>query len=142
MDLEYINNLKKIKKEKELIIKKERELTKPIITDFSLLPKIHDIFWDILEERDCPPRKGSSLQKKKFFLVVMVLCSPSYFVGEKMGKGLRRALLKISEYHYPSNLSYTCKSIVDQYLIYKDLRTEISDLTSQITERLKDEGYI
>lgn len=135
MDLEYINNLKKIKKEKELILEKEREITKPIITDFSLLAKIRTIFLSSQKSKGC-------LSNNVFFLVVMALYSPSYYVGYKMENRLRRELLKISKYRYPNNISYVCRCAVDQYMIYKDLRAETSDIINQIISTLKNDGDI
>ena len=142
MDLEKIRELRELKKKKEQIDEQEKQITTPVVTDISLVKKIYDIFWEILEERDFPPRRGSIMQRKKFFFVIISLYCPSYFIGSKMSKGLRNELSTLFKYNGPSTVSDLCHSIVDQYVIYKDLRQDINSIIEEITSRLKDEGYI
>lgn len=142
MDIEKIRELREFKKEKEQFSEREKQITAPTVTDISLVNKIYDIFWEILEERNCPPRRGSIMQRKKFFFVIISLYCPSYFIGSKMPKGLRRELSTLFKYNGPSTVSDLCHSIVDQYVIYKDLRQDVNALIEGITDRLKNEGYI
>ena len=142
MDLEKIKELREFKKEKEQFSEREKQITSPTVTDISLVKTIYDIFWEILEERDCPPRRGSIMHRKKFFFVIISLYCPSYFIGYKMPRGLRRELASLFGYNSQPNISNLCHNIVDQYVIYKDLRSEVNGIIEQITERLKNEGYI
>ena len=142
MNLENIKELRELKEKKKELSEREHELTEPVVTDLSLVRKIYDFFWEIMEERDCPHRRGSTMQRKKFLFIIISLYCPRYFSGAKMSKGLRDELSKLFGYSSPSAVSDLCHCIVDQYMIYKSIRQDVSEIIDKIIERLKENHLI
>ena len=142
MNIENIKELRELKRQKEEIEDKENQMTTPVVTDLSLVKVIYGWFWEIMEERCCPPRRGSTMQRKKFLFIIIYLYCPRYFIGAKMPSGLRGVLSKLFGYNSPSAISDLCHSIVDQYLIYREIRRDVTDIIDKITVRLKNGGYI
>lgn len=142
MNLETIRELKELKKEKNKIKDRESELTRPLLSDLSLINTIYTWFWEIMDERDRPPKRESILQRKKFLFIILYLYFPKYFLGIKMPKGLRVYLSNIVGYENPTMISHMCHDIVDQYMIYKDIRKDVSDMSQRIVIHLKECGYI
>lgn len=142
MNIDEIKELRELKKKKEEIEEKANTLTVPIVTDLSLIPTIYEYFWEIMESRYCPPVRELTMQRKKFLFIIINFYCPKYFGGAKMSKGLREELSKLFEYSSPSAISDLCHSIVNQYLIYKTIRQDISDLVDNITEKLQENNLL
>jgi hypothetical protein len=50
-----IVELKSIREQKSRLSEREQGLSSPILTDFTLIPKIYEWFREILSGADCPP---------------------------------------------------------------------------------------
>ena len=143
MTVEEIKELREIKNQRDKLENRYRELTKPILTDISLIDEIYNIFWEIMDERCCPPRKGSVRQTKKFLFLIVNLYSPRIFYGKKMYSGIRIKLSHVLGYEKsPTAIGNLCRGICDQFVLYKDTSEDLSSLLNQVTSILKERGYI
>ena len=142
MDLENIKELRELKKEKSKLAQKEKDLTEPLLLDLSLIPQIYKWFWDIMDERDCPPPHDSIIQRKKFLFIVISLYYPQFFAGGKMSKGIRNALNDILKYKDASQVSNLYSDVSDFFIFYKTFRNDVSELFDKIVSKLKENGYI
>ena len=89
-----IVELKSIREQKSRLSERENELSRPFLSDYSLIQTIYVWFKEILANRDCPPNPESVNQRKKFLFVILFLYSPSVLAGGKMPDGLRDALCR------------------------------------------------
>lgn len=143
MTVEEIKELRELKKQQEKLEKKYNDLIKPILTDTSLIDDIYKVFCEVMDERCCPPRKGSIRQTKRFLFVIMNLYSPRVFCGMKMYAGIRKKLSSVLGYEKsPTAIGNLCRGICDQYLLYKDTSEDLSQILSQVSKVLKERGYI
>lgn len=137
LQIEKIAQLKSLRVEKSELSEKERELTKPILTDISLIKPLYEAFCAVLSERDCPPCIDSVIQRKKFLFIIMYLYSPSTLAGGKMGKGLRSELAKVVGVNAQSVISRDCRDIVFLYKHYKTFAFDIEDIFPKIMEMVR-----
>lgn len=135
-----MEELKKIflleKEEKEFLEKKNLILS-PKFTDVNLIPKIYEIFIQVLGERDCPPRIDSSRTKKKFIFVILALFSPKKLIGGKIARDVRdklAELMKCSKYA----VSHQCENLSFEYLHYHGFSDSVDDVINKVLEMLKN----
>lgn len=134
---EKIERLQTIRKEKEMLLKEEKELLSPTLTDYDKLPVIYGWFKNILKDRPCPPTINTVLQRKKFLLIVLYLYCPGVLCGDRMPNGIR---IKIADLFAPiSNnvISQNISDIVFMYLNYKDFKNEVDDVFYQIVDKIR-----
>ena len=129
-------------KQKSRLSERENELSRPFLSDYSLIPTLYAWFKEILANRDCPPNPESVNQRKKFLFIILFLYSPSVLAGGKMPDGLRDALCRMLGMNIGSTISKNCADVVFLYQNYKDFRQDIEYLYNQIVKRLKSKGLI
>ena len=93
--LEQIEEIKRLREEKQKIENRERELLEPALTDLSMLPVLYGWIRETLADMPQPPDPESVEQRKKFLFAVIALYCPGVFSGDKMPEGLRDALSRL-----------------------------------------------
>lgn len=137
--LSKIIDLKIIREKKSKLAEQERELSKPILNDLSLVGKLYEWFNDLSIENK---GKERILNRKKFIFIVLYLYSPSALVGGKMKVGLRDKLCEVMNINERSTLSKSLNNLFYHYQIYKYFRHDINSILSGIMNRLCEEGII
>ena len=135
-----IVELKSIREQKSRLSERENELSRPFLSDYSLIPTLYAWFKEILANRDCPPNPESVNQRKKFLFIILFLYSPSVLAGGKMPDGLRDALCRTLGMNTGSTISKNCADVVFLYQNYKDFRQDIEYLYAEILERINGYG--
>ena len=142
MNISNIKEFRELEKEKLKIIKRENELTTPLLTDFSLVKTISRYFWKIMEERKHSLVNSIAFQRKMFLFILIYLYSPKYFYNNNMAHGFRKVISELFEYNSESAISNMGRDIVSQYLIYKDLRNDIDDIIRELVSMMKLGGIM
>lgn len=132
-----IAEIKFIRKEKSRLSAREKELTKPRLTNLDMLEQLYAWFKEILAGRDCAPRIESVTQRKKFLFIVLYLYSPSSLAGGKMAKGVRRRISKVLGIGAPSAVSDNVSSVVFFYDHYPEFHQDVEWIYTEITKRME-----
>ena len=144
MELNFskIIRIKKIRVEKSGLSEEECTLSKPILTDKSLIKTIYDYFVEVLSERNCSPQVESVIQRKKFIFIILYLYSPRTLAGGKMKSGLRDEISKVLGVQSMSTISNNCSDVVFLYQNYSDFSKDIIKIFSAVMERMISDGKI
>ena len=129
-----IFELREIYRMKDELSYKESALSKPILTDYSLLPLIYKLF----SEECIQERRISVTDRMKFIFITLFLYAPSSLAGRKMPDGLRAALSSLFPSLSPCVLSNNKKQTVFFYEIYKRYGEELNAAYRKIMQRLDD----
>lgn len=132
--LSAIQELERIREEKNKLKERELRLNKPKLDDFTLIPKLYRKFVEILNERPCPPRIDSVLQRKKFILIILFLYSPSTLIGERLPYGLRKVIMSVFPNISPNSISIDISNLLFLYKHYKDINKEVSEMIPRLIE--------
>ena len=137
-----IVELKAIREQKSRLTERENELSSPKLKDLSLIPKIYVWFKEILSGRNCPPNPESVIQRKKFLFIVLFLFTPSTLAGGRLPNGVRAALAEVLPEVSPCVISNNIADVLFIYQNYKDFRSDIEYLYTEIMNRLREKGLI
>lgn len=132
--LSAIQELESIREEKNKLKERELRLNKPKLDDFTLIPELYEKFVAILNERPCPPRIDSVLQRKKFILIILFLYSPSTLIGERLPYGLRKVIMSVFPNISPNSISIDISNLLFLYKHYKDINNEVSEMIPRLIE--------
>lgn len=136
-----IAELRAIREQKSRLSEREKELVEPLLTDKSLIEKIHQWFVEILEGMPFPPNPNSPIERKKFLFIILYLYSPSTLAGGKMKRGLRDELARVTNCT-TTLISHNCEDVTFFYNQYKSYRVNIDVIYTNILLRLRKNGYI
>lgn len=120
------------------LIKKESDLYSPVLTDYSLLPRIHEMFRKLSAKSN-----ASSVDKRRMFIfIVQYLYAPRNLFGYKMPRGLRRKLAQLTGLKAESPISRGAFESVHYYQGYVQFREEVNSIFGVIWQRLESDGVI
>ena len=128
--IETIKKIEKVRTALRQVIADNELATSPRLKDFSLIPKIYEIFEQM---------KGKEIKvndRKEFVFVVIYLYSPNKFFGGKMPQGLRRAITKATKITCANVISVTCTELMVLYTTYSDFRRGVDNLMNAVLETL------
>lgn len=135
-----IFELKKVRDQISGLSIREAELSKPKLTDLSLITHIQSYFNELFGIGDT--RKSGIRQRKKFVFIVMLFYSPSMLAGGRMSSGLRNELASLLRLNAPTAVSHICGDLLFAYQHYRDFRVDIDKAVLKIEDRLKEDGHI
>lgn len=136
-----VSELKSIREQKSRLSEREQELSKPLLSDISLVSVIYEWFKELLEKQDFPPRIDSPYQRKKFIFIILFLFSPSTLAGGRVPNKIREELSKVVSC-YPSYISHNIENVLFTFKQYKEFRQDIDYFYTEILNRLKIKGLI
>ena len=85
-DFFIISELGDIRKKQADLIKREKQLKEPKLTDLNLIPIIYEWFKEILSEMEFSPNPESPQQRKVFLFIILFLYNPGALAGDnRMG---------------------------------------------------------
>lgn len=129
-----IVEIRSIRDQKARLSERERELTKPILTDLDMIPTLYGWFKDIVSPQEifC----ANVPQRKKFIFIILILYSPSALADGKMKRGLRNKLAEVFGLNGKSAISDNLNGLYLSYQLYKYFRQDIHRIYIEIMNRL------
>lgn len=131
-----------LKKLREEIKYKQREInlsTAPLLTDYSLLPGIFNIFQKYFHDRGVTDVVGNVYYRKKFLFVALCLFSPRSLHGGKLHIGLRNTLAEILKMK-STPVSDNCQNLIIYYSSYRDFKKDTDAIIAEVLKEYR--GYI
>lgn len=126
---QIIDTIKRIEKTRTALrqaIAENQQAAKPKLNDFSLIPRIYEIFSGI---------KGKDIttnDRKEFIFAIIYLYAPCKFFGGKMPQGMRRAISTTIQAD-STCISRTCTELMILYTTYKDFRDDVDNLLNAVS---------
>lgn len=114
------------------------ELQEPMLSDLSLLPRLHKAYVRVYDRRGCPERALTVDCRKKFLFVVLCLYSPRAFAGIRMRRGLRRSLSALFGLTASTPISDNRIDLMLQYQAYPDFRRDVDSIFREIYSSLTE----
>lgn len=118
------------------------ELGEPILSDLTLLPKIHEAYQTVFARRGCPKDAMMVRNRKKFIMVVLYLYSPKALAGDRMRMGLRKAISELFGLSTSTPISDNCAGLIIQYHAYADFRRDVDLIFKEIFATLPEDVFI
>lgn len=137
-----IAELETIREHKSQLQERESQLTKPLLTNWALMPEIYAWFKDILGRKEPEPFVDSPTQRRKIIFIYLYLYAPAVLVGEKIPSGLRETMARAIQLKDVTFISHNINHVVFHYQNYKDFRSEMNDIYQEITQRLVLSGQL
>lgn len=131
-----ILSIQEIKQKKESVLKSEKEICTPLLTDYSLIPLIYEWFKSYMNELNCPPNPDSVNQRKKFIFVTLYFFAPASILGYKMPNGLRAKIAETLGVQKHCSISMYCEDLIFLSQHYKEFRSDIEDVFQYIYNKL------
>lgn len=129
-----IVEIRSIRDQKARLSERERELTKPILTDLDMIPTLYEWFKDIVSRQEI--FRANVPQRKKFIFIILILYSPSALADGKMKRGLRDKLAEVFGINGKSTISDNLNGLYLSYQLYKYFRQDIHHIYIEIMNRL------
>lgn len=129
-----IVEIRSIRDQKARLSERERELTKPILTDLDMIPTLYGWFKDIVSQQEI--FRANVPQRKKFIFIILILYSPSVLADGKMKRGLRNKLAEVFGLNGKSTISDNLNGLYLSYQLYKYFRQDIHRIYIEIMNRL------
>lgn len=129
-----IVEIRSIRDQKARLSERERELTKPILTDLDMIPTLYDWFKEIISQHEV--FRANVPQRKKFIFIILILYSPSALADGKMKKGLRSKLADVFGINGKSTISDNLNGLYLSYQLYKYFRQDIHRIYNEIMDRI------
>ncbi len=128
--LEIINLTEKLNKQLDIIIRMQKDLLKPIMTDVNYIPVLYEEYM----KKISPDNKDKN---KIFIAIAYLLYNPASFVKIRMEKGnLRRAIANVLHVT-PSNVSIIFTDVKILITRHKGFRNDVQVMYDSLIERLK-----
>lgn len=134
-DFAVISEIKSIREDISRLSALESELSKPMLTDVSLIETIYDWFNEI---SSIGPKRDRSTLNKEFIFIILFLYSPGSLAGGKMRSGIREALGKVVGVKAASSISNKITETVFMYKLYKYFRQDLNRIYSEIIKRMEN----
>lgn len=131
-----IAEIKSIREQKSRLSEREKELTEPMLTDLDMIGELYGWFKEIVGDRDCKLRVGSTQSRKQFILIVLYLYCPDALVGGRLRPGIRDRLACAVGCH-PPFISNNIDSVLFFGQRYEDFRDNVNEVLVEIVKRIK-----
>lgn len=137
--LHKILELENIRAQKQRLEQEEKELAKPMLTDYDLIPVIYD--WiDELSDNDSPEMQNYDRRSYFIFIICTLIC-PRILVSDFFERGKREPIAKFLCVSL-SQVTNSFKTVYGWYLLYKDFQNHMDYLYGEIEKRLVDYNII
>lgn len=131
-----IVEIRSIRDQKARLSERERELTKPMLTNLDMIPTLYDWFKEIISQKET--FRANVSQRKKFMFIILILYSPGALADGKMKRGLRDKLAEIFGINGKSTISDNLNGLYLSYQLYKYFRQDIHRIYNEMKNRMDD----
>lgn len=131
-----IAEIRSIRDQKARLSERERELTKPMLTNLDMIPTLYDWFKEIISQKET--FRANVSQRKKFMFIILILYSPDALADGKMKRGLRDKLAEIFGINGKSTISDNLNGLYLSYQLYKYFRQDIHRIYNEMKNRMDD----
>lgn len=133
---EYIQNVEQIHRRCLALEKEERELTTPIINDYSMMGEIYGIFSDEIVKKT--NIKIDSIESRRIFIfIIMRLCCPSVFANQKLKRGIRDRIAETLNVE-ASIVSHDFRNLTFHYKRYRNFRSTVDSIYESMMDTLSE----
>ena len=140
-DLTLITQLQTLQRQKQQLAADEASLLTPLLTDFSDIQSVYELFKTIMASRNPEQKADQVMQRKKFIFIALCFFAPGTLAGYRLPHGFRAALAKVLD-TYPTFISDNIENVIFQYQKIKAFREELQYLYSEIAKQLERLGKI
>ena len=133
--------IRRIKKAREEFLRAslhEREVSSPLLTDWSHVAKIYELFCKSAEVVG----NMTVIQRKMFVFIIQYLYAPKSLVGAIMPKGLRMEIVKVTRIKAKTVISRCATSTLSEYKIYTQFRNDVNRIFEEIVSELCNLGIL
>lgn len=135
-----ITELRSLREQRVKLREREAELSVALVTDVDLIPVIYGWFAQIHADRAFPRRLESVYCRKQFIFIVLFLYAPGTLAGGRMPNGLRDRIARACCLNDVTFISHNIENIVFQYRNYKDFRSDVHCIYTEVLSRLEMVG--
>ena len=133
---EYIVNVETTHRRKVALERDEKELTAPIIADYTKMGEIYEIFAEeLLSKTDI--KLGSIESRRIFIIIVTRLFCPISFTGRNLKRGIRDQMARVLGIE-ASVISHDFKILTFHYKRYRDFRSMVDKIYESIMDVLSE----
>lgn len=125
MNIERLNNIEALIKERAEINAKLSLLSEPTLHDIERIDEFYLNYRKLFARRGIPHQSEWVYSRKKFLFVIIYLYSPSALVGHKLRRGLRDKLARLFGLNAPSTISDNVVNLMSDYVNYRDFRRDV-----------------
>lgn len=141
-DFSIISEIKSIREQMSILSERERRLIKPILDDTSLIPAMFKWYCEMKGCCGTPEGREGTSFRQKFVFIILFLYSPIALVNGSIARGIRDVLAETLGFKSPTGISNLCTNMMFNYCNYKNYRTDIDGIYTDILNRLKAKGLI
>lgn len=132
---EYIIRVENTHRKKIDIEKEERLLTAPLISDYSKITDVYNIYLDEIAKSKINPK---SLESRRIFIfIVFRLFCPAVYTGRKLKRGIRDKLAEVLGCE-ASIISHDFRNLTFHYKKYRNFRIAVNEIYDSIMEVLSE----
>lgn len=135
-EISTICEIKMIREQIKTLSGRIKELTKPQLTDLSLIEKLYSHYTTFKKIPN--ERRAARLYNQQFSFVIIALYSPISFTGGGLIYGLRDRLASVIGFKAPTGVSNLCKDIVFQYDNFKAYRIAVDEIYTMLLAHYKE----
>jgi len=135
---ETIRRIKKAREEFLRASAHEREISSPLLTDWSHVAKIYELFCRAAGVVGCM----TVIQRKMFVFIIQYLYAPKSLIGAIMPKGLRMEIVKVTKIKAKTVISRCATSTLSEYKIYTQFRNDVNRIFEEIVSELSELGVL
>jgi len=125
--MECIDEILRLKKERQEADKKLALFQVPILSDRSYIPKVLEILKENIDSRN---------SRYVFLFVILLLYDPGFFVDGRVMYGLRKDIAKCLGVKSESAISNQCSGIIFMYGHYEDFRKDVERAYEAVTSHI------
>lgn len=114
------------------------ELGEPMLTDWKMLPQLHQVFQDLFSKRKI---SQPIYHRQKFLFVILFLFCPGVLAGERMPMGFRKILASIMGLNASTTISDNCAGLMVLYNSYLDFRKDTNLYYEKVMELVENARY-
>ena len=132
---EYIIKIENTHRKRLNIESEEKDLTAPLMTDYSRIGEIYNIYEDEIVKMKIKPH---SIEGRRIFIfIIMRIFCPAVFTGKKLKRGIRDKIAEATGCE-ASIISHDFSNLTFHYKKYKSFRTIVNTVYDSIIEILSE----
>lgn len=141
-EFSIVSELKDIREQKLRLSQEEARLSRPKLTDLTLIPTLFSWFCEYSGYHGLPEKQVRVKFYQKFIFIILFLYSPGTLAGKKIAEGIRGVLAEVFGFKSPTGVSNLSVDVVFLYDNYKEYRADVDYLYGRIMDRLEVDGLI
>lgn len=135
-----LRRIKELLRMREELAAFEREHTRPLLTNMSMIHNIYDVYKGTLKRISPAADPGDTINRKKFLFVVLYLYSPETLCGSIIKHRLREHFSSVL-HCAPTSVSRDCSDARVYYDNYPDFRKDVNEILRDVVDSLPKNAH-